>query len=224
MTGKAVVKIYDHELADRNRLFEDATAAEIVGWAIETFGQRLCLTSSLSDAVLIDVAWRVDPSIEIVFLDTQYHFPETLDTLLRVQERYRPNMHVSRPDFALDDLWQIDTDLCCERRKVRPLEAVLRGKDAWLSGLRRADDSSRADTPILSRDRRGLVKINPIATWSDDAVAAYIALHDVPVNPLLAQGYPSIGCWPCTKPVADGETARAGRWVGTDKTECGLHL
>lgn len=220
----SVTILDDHQLAERSRAFEGAPASQIVTWAVETFDRRLCLTSSLSDAVLIDVAWRVDPTIEIVFLDTQYHFPETLDTLLRVQERYRPNIVVSRPDFDLDDLWKIDTDLCCDRRKVRPLEAALRGKDAWLSGLRRADGPSREDTPIVSRDRRGLVKINPIATWTDDDVAAYIALHDVPVNPLLSEGYPSIGCWPCTKAVADGAPARAGRWAGTEKTECGLHL
>lgn len=214
----------DAELERLSDRFEDAPAAAVVAWAVETFGSRLCLTSSLTDALLIDVALSVDPGIEIVFLDTQYHFPETLQTLEAVKERYHPNLMVMRPDFALDDLWQLDTDLCCERRKVRQLDAALSQKDAWLSGLRRADDPGRAAAPIVSRDRRGLVKVNPIATWSDAQVEAYIAEHDVILNPLQAMGYPSIGCWPCTKPVGEGEDPRSGRWAGSGKTECGLHL
>ncbi len=109
-------------------------------------------------------------------------------------------------------------------RKVAQLEAALVGKEAWMSGLRRDDSPERAATPIVERDRRGLVKINPIATWTDDDVALYIALHDVPVNPLVAKGYPSVGCWPCTQAVAEGDDKRAGRWAGTGKSECGLHL
>jgi phosphoadenosine phosphosulfate reductase len=124
----------------------------------------------------------------------------------------------------LDDRWKIDTDGCCAARKVAPLEEALAGRDAWMSGLRRADDPSRAETPIVSRDRRGLVKVNPLATWSDADVDAYVAEHDVVTNPLLQRGYPSIGCWPCTRPVGPGEDARAGRWSGSTKTECGLHL
>ena len=204
--------------------FEIAPATDIIEWAVETFSQRLCLTSSLSDAVLIDLAVSVSPSIEIVFLDTQYHFPETLATLETVRQRYGANLTVMQPSFAPDDLWQLDTALCCERRKVRQLDAALADKDAWMSGLRHADDPGRAATAIVSRDRRGLVKINPIATWSDEQIDTYIAEHDVPVNPLQSLGYASIGCWPCTQPVGAGESARAGRWAGSAKTECGLHL
>ena len=214
----------DADLAAWSVAFERAPAEEIVGWAAETFGDGLCLTTSLTDAVLLDLATRVAPGIEVIFLDTQYHFAETLTTLDVVRERYPVRLNVRRPDRPLDDLWRTDTDACCHARKVLPLDEALAGKTAWLSGLRRADSAERAETPIVARDQRGLVKVNPIATWSDDDLALYIQLHDVPVNPLVAQGYPSIGCWPCTRPVAPGADARAGRWAGTAKTECGLHL
>jgi phosphoadenosine phosphosulfate reductase len=195
-----------------------------VAWAVERFGRRLCLTASMTDAVLIDVATRVDPGIEVIFLDTQYHFLETLDTVEAVRRRYHPNLVVQQPDLPLDDRWRTDTDACCAARKVAPLEAALAGKSAWLSGLRRADSPDRADTPVVQVDRRGLVKVNPLVDWDDDHVDAYIAAHDVPVNPLVAQGFPSVGCWPCTRAVRPGEDPRAGRWSGTGKTECGLHL
>lgn len=214
----------DFDLMALNARFETAPAEEIIAWAAATFGPRMCLTTSLTDALLVDLAWRVDPSIEIVFLDTQYHFPETLATLEVVKERYHPNLRVLRPDFEPDDLWQIDTDLCCKRRKVQQLDGLLDEKDAWMTGVRRADAPNRADTAIVARDGRGLIKVNPIATWTDAQVDEYIARYDVPVNPLVAQGFPSVGCWPCTRAVADGEDARAGRWSGTGKTECGLHL
>jgi phosphoadenosine phosphosulfate reductase len=214
----------DADLAAQSAAFERAPAEEIVGWAAETFGDGLCVTTSLTDAVVLDLAARVAPGIEVVFLDTQYHFAETLATLDVVRERYPVRLTVRRPDRPLDDLWRTDTDACCHARKVVPLDEALAGKAAWLSGLRRADSTERAETPIVTRDQRGLVKVNPIATWSDDDLALYIRLHDVPVNPLVARGYPSIGCWPCTQPVAPGADARAGRWAGTAKTECGLHL
>ena len=174
------------------------------------FGERLCLTTSLTDAVLVDLVARVAPGTEVVFLDTQYHFPETLDTLEVVRRRYPVKLTVRRPDVPRDDLWRTDTDACCAVRKVAQLDAALAGKEAWLSGLRRDDSPDRADTPIVQRDKRGLVKVNPIANWTDDDVALYIQLHDVPVNPLVARGYPSIGCWPCTQAVAEGDDKRAG--------------
>ena len=214
----------DAELVDVASGFEGALAEDIVRWAADTFGSELCLTTSLTDAVLVDLVARVAPEVEVVFLDTQYHFPQTLATLDTVRERYPVHVNVRRPDLSLDDLWRTDTDACCAARKIAPLEEVLAGKTAWLSGLRRADSADRAATPIVERDRRGLVKVNPIATWSDADVELYISLHDVPVNPLVAQGYPSVGCWPCTQTVAPGQDKRAGRWAGTAKTECGLHL
>lgn len=217
-------RLTDFDLLRLNARFETSSAEEIIAWAVATFGPRLCLTTSLTDAVLLDIAWRVDPSVEIVFLDTQYHFPETLATLETVKERYHPNLRVLTPAFEPDDLWQIDTDLCCKRRKVEQLDGVLDEKDAWMTGLRRSDAPTRANTPIVTRDGRGLIKISPIATWTDAQVDDYIARHDVPVNPLIALGYPSVGCWPCTQTVAEGDDPRSGRWSGSGKTECGLHL
>jgi phosphoadenosine phosphosulfate reductase len=214
----------DADLTAVSVSMERATPEEIVGWAATTFGERLCLTTSLTDAVLVDLVARVAPGTDVVFLDTQYHFPETLDTLDVVRQRYPVKLRVRRPDVPMDDLWRTDTDACCAVRKVAQLDAALAGKEAWLSGLRRDDSPERAGTPIVERDRRGLVKVNPIANWTDDDVALYIQLHDVPVNPLVARGYPSVGCWPCTQAVAEGDDKRAGRWAGTGKTECGLHL
>jgi phosphoadenosine phosphosulfate reductase len=214
----------DADLAAISASFESAPAAEVVTWAVETFGDGLCLAASMADAVLIDVATRVEPSIEVVFLDTQYHFPETLATARRVEQRYRLKLRVLTPDREPDDLWRTDTDACCQARKVDPLAQHMAQRAAWLTGLRRAESDSRRDAPIVHRDGRGLVKINPLATWTDEQVDAYILDHDVPVNPLLFDGYPSIGCWPCTQRVPTGADARAGRWAGSDKTECGLHL
>ena len=128
------------------------------------------------------------------------------------------------PDREPDELWRTDTDACCQARKVDPLARHMAERAAWLTGLRRAESDSRRDAAIVQRDGRGLVKVNPLATWTDEQVDAYILEHDVPVNPLLFDGYPSIGCWPCTRRVEPGEDARAGRWAGSDKTECGLHL
>jgi phosphoadenosine phosphosulfate reductase len=205
-------------------VLEDLSAEDIVAWAAATYGDGLCLTTSLTDALLIDLAARVAPGIEVIFLDTQYHFPETLETLEVVRARYPIRLTVLRPDLPMDDLWRTDTDACCAVRKVAQLDRALAGKTAWLSGLRRADSPSRATTPIVERDRRGLVKVNPIAAWTDENVADYLERHDVPVNPLQAKGYPSIGCWPCTSAVAEGDDPRSGRWRGLAKTECGLHL
>ena len=218
------VVLSDRDLETVAASFERAPPEEIVRWAAETFGDGLCLTTSLTDAVLVDLVARVAPGTEVVFLDTQYHFPETLATLDVVRERYPVKLTVRRPDVPLDDLWRTDTDACCAVRKVAQLDAALASKEAWLSGLRRDDSPDRANTPIVQRDKRGLVKVNPIANWTDADVALYIELHDVPVNPLVARGYPSVGCWPCTQAVAEGDDKRAGRWAGSTKTECGLHL
>ena len=179
----------------------------------------------MADAVLIDVATRVAPDVEVVLHRHRLPLPRDAgDGRRACAVATTSTCASSTPEVPLDDRWQTDTDGCCAARKVAPLEEALADKDAWLSGLRRADSADRADTPIVERDRRGLVKVNPLATWSDAEVDAYIAAHDVPINPLLAQGYPSVGCWPCTRAVAEGEDARAGRWAGSTKTECGLHL
>jgi phosphoadenosine phosphosulfate reductase len=178
----------------------------------------------MTDAVLIDLAVKVEPAIEVVFIDTGYHFPETLDTVELVRRRYGLNLRMMTVPHHDEELWKVDPENCCSAIKVGQLDRALAGKEAWMSGLRRAESPSRAEAPILSLDLRGLVKINPIANWTDLDVQGYIADHDVPVNPLVHQGYPSIGCQPCTHPVEPGADPRSGRWAGKDKTECGLHL
>jgi phosphoadenosine phosphosulfate reductase len=214
----------DTDLEDLSRRFDGAAAEEVVRWAATTFGLRLTVAASMADAVLIDVASRVMPGIEVIFLDTQYHFQQTLATAEQIRDRYPIRLRVVWPETRPDDLWRTDPDACCHARKVAPMERALQGRLAWLSGLRRADSADRHEVPAVHRDRRGLIKVNPLIAWSDDDVARYIAEHDVPVNPLAAQGYASIGCWPCTRPVRNGEDPRAGRWDGSGKTECGLHL
>jgi phosphoadenosine phosphosulfate reductase len=213
----------DADLAALNVEFERAPARAVIEWAVENFHPHLCLTASMQDAVLIDLAWRVEPSIEVVFIDTGYHFPETLETLEAVRRRYGLNLRIMTVAPHDEELWKVDPENCCSAVKSGQLDRALQSKRAWMSGLRRSEAATRASAPIVARDLRGLVKVNPIATWSDLDVAGYIKDHDVPINPLLDQGYASIGCWPCTTPVGDGEDARAGRWRGSDKTECGLH-
>ena len=213
----------DQELAELSDRFEGAPASAVVRWAVETFHPYLCLTASMTDAVLIDLAVRVEPSVEVVFIDTGYHFPETLKMVETVRRRYGLNLRVMTTLPHDEELWRVDPENCCSAVKVGQLDRALQGKLAWMSGLRRDESPARSGSPIIGRDIRGLVKINPIAAWTADDVAGYIADHDVLYNPLLDQGYPSIGCAPCTKPVAPGEDPRSGRWSGLDKTECGIH-
>jgi phosphoadenosine phosphosulfate reductase len=220
---RSVPSFTDAELAEISAGFESAPAARIVRWAVDTFHPYLCMTASMTDAVLIDLAVRVEPSIEVVFIDTGYHFPETLETVETVRRRYGLNLRVMTALPHAEELWKVDPENCCSAIKVGQLDRALTGKLAWMSGLRRAEAETRAGAPIVGRDVRGLVKVNPLATWSDGDVAGYIADHDVPVNTLLHQGYLSIGCQPCTRPVADGDDPRSGRWSGREKTECGLH-
>ncbi len=228
--GEAEVGIRPHsvpdpgELAELSAGFEHAPATRIIAWADDFHGEGLVVTSSFQDAVLVDLAIRVVPDIEVVFLDTQYHFAETLWYVDELRKRYDLNLRVVEPEIQPDNLWQSDIDKCCQLRKVEPLNRVLAGKTAWMTGLRRGEAPSRADAPIVAWDgRRGLVKVNPLANWTDLDVEGYVRDHDLPVHPLLEKGYKSIGCWPCTRPVADGEDPRAGRWAGTSKIECGLH-
>jgi len=217
------VDLTDGDLAELNARFEREPAGAIIGWAVESFHPHLCLTASMTDAVLIDLAVAVEPSIEVVFIDTGYHFPETLETVEQVRRRYGLNLRVMTALPQAEELWKIDPENCCSAIKTGQLDRALFGKLAWMSGLRRAEAATREGAPIVQRDIRGLVKVNPIATWSDLDVSGYIRDHDVPVNPLVERGYLSIGCWPCTKPVAPGEDPRSGRWAGIDKTECGIH-
>lgn len=213
----------DEQLAELSVEFERLPASKIIQWAVDSFAPHLALTASMTDAVLIDLAVKVYPEIEVVFIDTGYHFPETLETVERVRRRYGLNMKIMTVAHHDEALWELDPENCCSAVKVGQLDRALLGKSAWLSGLRREEADSRVKAPIVARDLRGLIKVNPIALWSDLDVAGYIADHDVPVNPLVTQGYPSIGCMPCTVKPTDPDDPRSGRWAGRSKTECGLH-
>jgi phosphoadenosine phosphosulfate reductase len=211
---------------------ELAPAELIIEWAATTFGDRFCITSSMADAVLADLAGKVAPGIDVVFLDTGYHFAETIGTRDAVAATLpvnvvdvRPAQSVAEQDEAHGkDLYKRDPDLCCALRKVRPLQQALEGYDAWATGLRRQETRNRVIAPVVGWDEhKGKVKVSPLARWTDDDVARYIADNNVLVNPLQYDGYPSIGCWPCTRRVAPGDDKRSGRWAGTSKTECGIH-
>ncbi|HTO00720.1 MAG TPA: phosphoadenylyl-sulfate reductase, partial [Microthrixaceae bacterium] len=225
LPGHFAVANYDDEtLLELNAEFENSSATDILKWAADSFGPHLTLAASMTDAVLIDLAVRVAPAIEVVFIDTGYHFPETLETVEVVRRRYGLNLRIMTVAPHAEELWKVDPANCCSAVKVGQLDRALAGKEAWMSGLRRDEAPSRANAPIVARDLRGLIKVNPLANWSVADVDAYIVANDVPINPLLGRGYPSIGCMPCTKAVEPGEDPRSGRWAGSEKTECGLHL
>ena len=212
------------ELAAVSSELERKSASSAIRWAWQRFGTSIVLAASFQDCVLVDLAAKAAPGIEVVFLDTQYHFAETLWYVDRVRERYDLNLTVMQPLVSPDDLWQTDTDECCAMRKVEPLARALRGKQAWMTGLRRVESPTRANAPIAHLDvGRGIVKVNPLAAWTEADIAAYKRDHDLIEHPLVSQGYPSIGCWPCTRPVAPGADPRSGRWAGQGKMECGLH-
>lgn len=207
---------------------EQAHPAEVVRWAADTFGiDGLVVTASFEDAVLVHVAAAAVPGIEITLLDTQYLFAETRWLTDELTTRLSLNLRTIHPlpDVRPDNRWQTDVEGCCQVRKVEPLNRALAGKQAWVTGVRRSDGPTRANAPVAAYDEaRGLVKISPLAAWSDDDMALYLQLHELPAHPLADKGYVSIGCWPCTRPVAPGEDKRAGRWSGHAKTECGLHV
>jgi phosphoadenosine phosphosulfate reductase len=205
--------------------FEHAHPIEILRWAADRFGDGLVVTTSFGDATLAHLVSRAIPDADVVLLDTGYLFAETQWYAEQLRDQFGINLRLVRPAAdAVANLWGSDPDRCCAVRKVEPLERALAGKSAWVTGLRRADSPSRAAAPIVHHDLlRDIVKINPIATWTDAEVDHYNAVELLPEHPLSALGYASIGCWPCTRPVGEGEDARAGRWAGTAKTECGLH-
>ncbi len=215
------------------RLLEEASPQEILRWATETFGDRFAVTSSMGDGVLASLAASVAPGVAVVFLDTGYHFAETLGTRDAVAQVYDVQVRTMLPLLTVaeqdrehgPELWRRDPDACCALRKVEPLGRALAEVDAYATGLRRDESPTRAGTPVVEWDeRRDKVKVNPIARWTQDDVDAYVAEHGILVNPLQDDGYASIGCAPCTRRVAPGEDLRAGRWAGTAKTECGLHV
>lgn len=222
------------ELADRVAIeYADATAEEILTWVSRTFDtRRVAVASSMADTALPHLVARHLPGVDVLFLDTGYHFPETLQTRDELARRVDVTVRSIRPTLSVAeqaerfgaDLFARDPGRCCAMRKVEPLTQVLADYDAWVTGVRRVEAPTRASTPIVEWDATfGLLKINPLVAWTDTAVETYLREHDVPVHPLLSQGYPSIGCAPCTRRVGTGEDARSGRWSGFAKTECGLH-
>lgn len=210
----------------------DASAEQVLAWAAATFGDKLIVASNMQDAVLVDLAAKAAPGVDVLFLETGYHFAETIGTRDAVEHSYdvrivdaRARRSVAEQDTEFGtDLFARDPGACCAMRKVEPLQDTLAGYDAWVTGVRRVEAPTRANTPLIQFDERfGLVKINPIAAWSDEDMDAYIVAHGILVNPLVAEGYPSIGCAPCTAKPAPGADPRSGRWAGTAKIECGLH-
>ena len=217
------------------RDLENASAQEVMRWAAETFGHRFAVTSSMEDAVVAHLASTALPGVDVVFLDTGYHFPETLGTRDAVAEVYPVNVITLTPRQTVAEqdaeygprLHDRDPDLCCKLRKVEPLNRGLAGYDAWATGLRRDESPTRANTPVVSYDpKRQKVKIAPIARWTQADVDAYVAEHGILLNLLLSDGYASIGCAPesCTRRILEGEDPRSGRWATAGKTECGIHL
>jgi phosphoadenosine phosphosulfate reductase len=211
----------------------DALPDDILRWAVATFGDRICVTSSMTDAVIVHIASAIRPRIDVVFLDTGYHFAETIGTRDAVTAVYpvnlinvTPSRTVAEQDAELGArLYQRNPDLCCYLRKVEPLERAMRRYDAWITGVRRDETIERRDAlPVEWDGRREMVKVNPIVSWQQKQVDDYIAENGILVNPLVYDGYPSIGCSTCTRRVTPGDDPRSGRWAGTGKTECGIHL
>lgn len=212
---------------------DGATAAELLAWTEMHFAGRYVVAANMQDAVLIDLAVKVRPGVDVLFLDTGYHFAETIGTRDAIESVYGVNIVNVTPEHTVAeqdrllgrDLFARDPERCCRLRKVEPLGAALGNYSAWVTGIRRVDSPTRADSPLITFDEAfKLVKVNPLAAWTDDDMHAYIETHRVLLNPLIDEGYPSIGCKPCTAKPAEGADPRSGRWQGLDKTECGLHL
>ena len=223
------------EAAREAERLEPASAEDVLAWAADRFPGRVVLTCSWQrqSGVLVHMVAGAGLDIRIVELDTGLLFPETLQTRDELVRRYGVAVETIHPRRTVaeqaekfgDALWERHPDRCCAMRKVEPLERALAESDCWVSGIRREQSATRAKTRKVEIDRvRGIVKVAPLADWTKADVIAFVERHDIPTNPLYGQGYPSIGCWPCTRPVGEGEDERAGRWAGHGKTECGLHV
>ncbi|WP_085529450.1 phosphoadenylyl-sulfate reductase [Kocuria massiliensis] len=215
-------------------LGENAAAEEVIDWVAQNFDtHQVAVACSMADAVLPALVAERLPGVDVLFLDTGYHFGETLGTRDLVQEKLDVNVVDLTPELSVaeqdaeygKDLFARDPAACCRMRKVEPLNKALSGYEVWFTGVRRDEAPTRTNTPLITwDDSHRLIKVNPLATWSFDDLVDYANEHQVPVNMLLTNGYPSIGCEPCTRPVAEGEDPRSGRWAGSSKTECGIHL
>ena len=211
------------ELEAQNVLFEHEAPLAILKWTFERFGDDLAMACSFEDLALLHMVHQLRPRIEVVFLDTGGHFPETLEFAARIEREWDLNLTRTTPSPEAKD-WPCGTERCCELRKVEPLSRAVASKAAWITSVKRVDAPTRAAMKILMWDDKfGLAKVNPLATWTDDDVAYYLKSNGLPEHPLWAQGYASIGCAAVTsKPLIVGDR-RSGRWVGADKEECGLH-
>jgi phosphoadenosine phosphosulfate reductase len=233
MSAPAAEQVRLKALAEQaGRDLEGATAQDIAGWAAEQFGDKWCVASSMADAVLPHLASSAAPGVDVIFLDTGYHFAETIGMRDAVAATLPVNLLTITPKQTVAEqdaefgprLHERDPDRCCAMRKVAPLAGALEPYYAWASGLRRDEAATRADAKVVEWDeRRSMVKLNPIASWTEQDVDKYIADNGILVNPLLFDGYGSVGCAPCTRRLVEGEDVRAGRWDGFNKTECGLH-
>lgn len=232
--------LFDGEaLARRSQELEGRPPADILAWALAEYAPRVGISTAfgVEGCALIDMAVKLDKGVKVFTVDTGFLFPETDELVARIVDRY--GIEVVRFTGAVTKeeqerkhglaLYDRDPDMCCALRKVAPTQRAVAGLDAWIAGLRRDQGKSRAGIQILERydhdDGTPLVKVNPLAGWTRKDTWAYVMEHKVPYNALLDQGYKSVGCWPCTRPVAEGQDERAGRWAGTDKAggECGIH-
>jgi phosphoadenosine phosphosulfate reductase len=207
--------------------FEAMSADDLLRWAHEEFGERLCLTCSWQrqSSALVHMVSELELGVDVVELDTLVLFPETYATRDRLVEQYGLELKSFRPLDPIDRLWETDPDRCCGIRKVEPLERALAGYDAWITGIRREQSPTRANAQKVEwSERYGVWKIQPLVDWDSKRVDAYITVNEIPYNPLHDQGYPSIGCIHCTRAVTAGEDERAGRWAGSNKLECGIHV
>src|SRR5581483_2751118 len=216
-----------------NRVLESASAEDILRWTWGRFRPDAMLTCSFQHdgVVLAHMLRTIAPEVPVVFINTGFHFPETLAYRDEIVRRFDPRLvelqpMMPRPEFAERyglDLYARNPDLCCHINKVEPLKRYLPGMRAWINGRRRDQASSRTAIRVVEAYQGGLYKINPLASWTSRDTFYYMERHDIPLHPLFEQGYASIGCAPCTRPILAGEAERNGRWAGQDKTECGIH-
>jgi phosphoadenosine phosphosulfate reductase len=234
MAVTTVEPVSSDDLADVDRGLAGATPRQVLEWAVERFFPRLTMATAFGaeGCVLLHLLAEIEPRVRVFNLDTGYQFAETLALRDQIAQRYGIEVELVRPETSVEEyekehggpLYVSSPDRCCYDRKIVPLRRALAGYDAWITAIRSDQSSHRATAQVVGRDPKfGLVKINPLLTWSRRDIWAFIVTHRVPYNPLHDRGYPSIGCWPCTRQVASGEDERAGRWAGHAKTECGLH-
>jgi phosphoadenosine phosphosulfate reductase len=231
----AVERFTQAHIAAANKALDGQSPQDILRWAVQTFHPRLTMATAFGaeGCCLIHMLAEIEPTVRLFNLETGYQFAETLELRERIKERYGIEVELVRPDLTVAEyeaehggpLYVHRPDQCCQDRKILPLRRAVVGYDAWLSAIRRDQTTHRAAAGVVQWDGKfNLVKINPLLGWTKKDVWAFVMKHEVPYNALHDQGYPSIGCWPCTQPVANGEDERAGRWAGTVKKECGLHV